>query len=241
VGPTHVHRLVPLALAAAGLLVSGCGTERPEAAPAADASFSPAPTRTTSTPSPAATGALEGFPLDVGYDEENGDDHSPVRVTGRPATTAFDLCGLPTWDPQAGTTDVLGVEWRGEAEWSRGRTLVLYPSAHEAAAAVTTANDALTGCPDESGEPGYGTAHTVLHQALGEQSVAWTDTYWFESDGDRLFGTGLTVYHLVRVGRAVLLAYAYGEGNGSEESRANSIARATELEHPVVSRMDVVG
>jgi hypothetical protein len=119
-----VHRLVPLALAAAGLLVSGCGTERPEAATAADASFSPAPTRTTSMPSPAATGALEGFPLDVGYDEENGDDHSPVRVTGRPATAAFDLCGLPTWDPQAGTSDVLGVEFRGEAEWVSRMDLV---------------------------------------------------------------------------------------------------------------------
>jgi hypothetical protein len=226
---------------AAGLLVSGCGTERPEGATAADASFSPAPTPTTSTPSPAPTGTLEGFPLALGYDEENGDDHSPVRVTERPASTAFELCGVPAWDPRALSSDVLGVEWRGEAEWSRGRTLVLYPSAHEAAAAVTTASDALAGCSEESGEPGYGTAHTVLHQELGKQSVAWTDTYWFESDGDRLFGTGLTVYHLVRVGRAVLLAYEYGEGNGSEESRANSIESATELEHPVVSRMDLVG
>ncbi len=120
------------------------------------------------------------------------------------------------------------------ARWS------CYPTEHDATVAVTAVADALTGCSDESGEPGYGTAHTVL-QALGEQSVAWTDTYWFESDGDRRFGTGLTVYHLVRVGRPCCLAYEYGEGNGSEESRAYSIERATELENPVVSRMDLVG
>ena len=77
---------------AAGLLLSGCGTERPDAATAADASFSPAPTPTTSTPSPAATGALEGFPLDIGYDEENGDDHSPVVVTGKPGMAAYKNC-----------------------------------------------------------------------------------------------------------------------------------------------------
>jgi hypothetical protein len=225
---------------AAGLLVSGCGNERPTAVPADDPSFTSAPTQ-TATPTRTPEPSLADFPLALGYDEENGDDHSPVRVTERPASTAFELCGVPAWDPGVRSSDVLGVEWRGEAEWSRGRTLVLYPSAHEAAAAVTTASDALAGCPEESGEPGYGTAHTVLHQELGEQSVAWTDTYWFESDGDRLFGTGLTVYHLVRVGRAVLLAYEYGEGNGSEESRANSIESATELEHPVVSRMDLVG
>ena len=105
---------------AAGLLVSGCGTERPDAATAADASFSPAPTPTTSTPSPAATGALEGFPLDLGYDDENGDDHSPVVVTGKPAMAAFKNCDETAWDPHQGTTDVIGVEFRGEAEWARG-------------------------------------------------------------------------------------------------------------------------
>ena len=65
----------------------------------------------------------------------------------------------------------------------------------------------------------------------------WADTYWFISEGDKLHDTGLTVYSLVSVGRAVLLSYEYGEGNGSEESRANGIARATQLERPVVDAM----
>ena len=214
---------------AAGLLVSGCGTERPSATPEADPSVS-------STPSPTAD-VLDEFPLALGYDAENGDDHSPVVVTGRPATRAFSECGRQVWDPMAGSTDVIGVEWRGEAEWSRGRTLVLYPSAEVAAAAVTSAHDALVSCQDDPAEPGYGTTHTILDVPLGDTSVVWADTYWFISGGDKLHDTGLTVYSLVSVGRAVLLAYEYGEGNGSEESRANGIAQATQLERPVVERM----
>jgi hypothetical protein len=231
-----VHRLVALSVAA--VLMAGCGTERPGRDPDAVASSSPASTSTATSTQPAeATGALDAFPLDLGYDDKNGDDHSPVVVAERPATEAFELCGVPTWDPNAGSTDVIGVEWRGEAEWSRGRTLVLYPSVDDAVAAVNAAHDALAGCPLEPGEVGYGTAHTLLDQPMGDQSVAWTDTYWFESKGDRLFDTGLTVYHVVRVGRALLMSYEYGEGNGSEESRTHSIERATQLERPVVSLM----
>ncbi len=206
------------------------------AAPSPTAKPTPS-TKPTPTPTPDLAGPLANFPLDVGYDDENGDDHSPVVVTGKPATRAFSECGRQVWDPMAGTSDVIGVEFRGEAEWSRGRTLVLYPSADAAAAAVTSAHDALAACQDDPAEPGYGTTHTILDVPLGDRSVVWTDTYWFMSNGDKLHDTGLTVYSVVSVGRAVLLAYEYGEGNGSEESRANGIARATQLERPVVERM----
>ncbi len=192
---------------AAGLLAFGCGTEQPTAGPVADPSFSSEPTPTPS---------LTGFPLALGLDDENGDDHSPVVVAGRPATQAFELCSVRAWDPHAGTTDVLGVEWRGEAEWSRGRTLVLHETAEAAAAAVAAAREAVAGCPTEPADGDYGSAHTLLGVSLGDESVAWADTYWFSSDGKKLSDTGLTVYHVVRVGRAVLLTYEYGEGNGSE-------------------------
>ena len=68
---------------------------------------------------------------------------------------------------------------------------------------------------------GYGRtdAHRASTTPLGDESVVWTDTYWSTTAADG-YDTGLTVYHVVRVGRAVLLAYEYGEGNGSEETRA---------------------
>ena len=50
------------------------------------------------------------------------------------------------------------------------------------------------------------------------------------SDGEIMFDTGLTVYHLVRVGRAVLASYEYGEGNGGPDARPPAIDRATERE-----------
>ena len=180
---------------------------------------------------------LDGFPLDLGYAEENGDDHSPVLVTETPAQTAFDLCGRQVWDPYGGTTDLIGVEFRGEAEWSLGRTLVLYPSEEAAADAVSSARDAVVGCPDEPAQDGYGTTHRVLDIPLGDQSVVWTDTYWSASEGQHLHDTGLTVYHLVRVGQAVLASYEYGEGNGSEESRERAVAEATRADRDVVEAM----
>jgi hypothetical protein len=222
-------------------MLAGCGTEHPGAAGEPQTTFSPAPSPAATlsralSPTADADG-LAGFPLALGYDDENGDDHSPVVVTDRPATKAFEVCDGPVWDPHAGTTDVIGVEWRGEAEWSRGRTLVLYADEHSATEALSAAREALAACAMEPGQPGYGSAHTLLDQTMGDQSVTWTDTYWYESEDERLFDTGLTVYHLVRVGRAVLMSYEYGEGNGSEESRASSIERATDLERPVVDRM----
>jgi hypothetical protein len=241
VGHTHVRRTSLIAIVALVWIAAGCGDERPGAVADGGASVVPAsPSPSSSSSAPAPTGALTGFPLDLGYATHNEDDGSPVRVTTKPGVEAFDTCGVATWDPHRGTTDVLGVEFRGEAEWFRGRTLALYPSAEAAALAVASARDALAGCADETVEPGYGTTHTDLHIRLGDESVVWGDTYWQAVDGEKLHDTGLTVYHLVRVGRAVLLAYEYGEGNGTEQSRRNAIERATELERPVVTTMNQV-
>jgi hypothetical protein len=242
-----VRRLVPLCLAAV-MVSPGCGTERPPTV--RDASVSPAPSSTASpsrtpghTPMPTATassdvhGPLAGFPLALGYAATNGDDGSPVEVTTKPATRAFGLCDRPVWDPQHGTTYLVGVEFRGEAEWYRGRTLALFPSVDAAAAALEMAHDAVAACPDEPSGQDTGTTHALLDQPVGDRSVAWADTYYALDHVQRLDGTGLTVYHLVRVGRAVLLAYEYGEGNGSPETRDQAIAEATASARALARRM----
>ena len=124
------------------------------------------------------------------------------------------------WDPREGTTDVIGVEFRGEAEWFRGRTLVLYPDESAATAAVDRVDDGITSCPRDDGDD-YGWAeHTGISDDAGDQSYGWIDRWWTtELDG---FDTGLTIYHVVRVGRAVLFTYEYGEGNGSEQTRRSA-------------------
>ena len=230
---------LPAFVLAVPLLLAGCG-DRPPADPTdAGASSRSTPTPASSTTgtadprgptSPVGPGPLAAFPLDLGYAEKNGDDGSPVEITTTPATTRFASCDRLVWDPRKRTTDLIGVEFRGEAESFRGRTLVLYPDADTARASVTAARTAVAACPDESDGKGQGTTHTVTGRALGEQSVVWTDTFYSVHDSEQPHDTGLVVYLLVRVGRAVLLCYEYGEGNGSPTSREQAIDRSTREE-----------
>ena len=230
--------------AAALVLLAGCGTEQPGAAPGAEPSNSPAATP-SSTPTPTHApepspivgqqDSLTEFPLALGYPTENGDDGSRVRVTDKPATRAFKECEREAWDPSSGV-DVIGVEFRGEAEWFRGRTLVVYPSVDAATAAVDTVADVITSCPRDRGTDVGWTEHTGIDYYVGDQSFGWMDRYWSsEVDG---FDTGLTVYHVARVGSAVLLTYEYGEGNGSEETRQSAIGQAAREDRSVVDAMD---
>jgi hypothetical protein len=179
-------------------------------------------------------GSLAGFPLELGYDDRNGDDGSPVTVTGKPATKAFEECGRQVWDPTTGV-DTIGVEFRGEAEWSRGRTLVLHSSIDAASAAVAMVTEAIADCPRDHATDFGWTEHTAIGYDVGDQSFGWMDRYWStDMDG---FDTGLTVYHVVRVGPALLLTYEYGEGNGSEQTRRSAFVRAEKADQPVVDAM----
>jgi hypothetical protein len=223
------------------VLLGGCGDRDPTTVADREPSSRPtAPSRVPGSPTTSAsvgTGPLAGFPLDLGYPDENGDDQSPVVVTARPATRAFRLCHLTAWDPGDQTTDVIGVRFRGEAEYSRGRTLTLYADPGAAADAVRRARNAVEACPDERDGRDQGTTHTLVDRGLGEQSVVWTDTFYNVVQGEEQHDTGLVVYEVVRVGRAVLLAYEYGEGNGTPAGREQAIARSVRQEHPVVDRM----
>jgi hypothetical protein len=221
------------------LLLAGCGGESSSRVTDAPASSGPAPSPTPdpSSSAPVGTGPLAGFPLDLGYPDKNGDDHSAVVVTKRPATRAFRLCRRSAWDPRRGTTHLLGVRFRGEAEYARGRTLTVYPDAGAAGDAVTRARTAVAACPDQPDGKRQGTTHTLVDRSLSQQSVVWTDTFYNVNGGEQQHDTGLVVYEVVRVGRAVLLAYEYGEGNGTPASRRHAIARSVRGERAVVARM----
>ena len=67
----------------------------------------------------------------------------------------------------------------------------------------------------------------------GGSTRCWT------SGSSTAYDTGLTVYHVVRVGRAVLLSYEYGEGNGSEQTRSlgPGSGDAAKADQPVVDAM----
>ena len=189
-------------------------------------------------PAPTASDALEGFPLDLGYRDRN-EDGSRVEVTDRPGVDRFDLCGEPAWDPYADTLDLVGVEFEAP-EFFRGRTLVLYDSEDAAAAALQRARAAVAGCLQQRDEDGYGTDRTLLDDVrLGDESLVWIDRFYTpETDSH---DTGLVVHFFVRVGSALLASYEYGEGNGSDASRASAIEWATDATRPVVAAMAALG
>ena len=102
---------------------------------------------------------------------------------------------------------------------------------------ISRARTAVEACPDQPHGKRQGTTHTVVDRSVGQQSVVWTDTFYNVNQGEQQHDTGLVVYEVVRVGRAVLLAYEYGEGNGTPTSRRQSIARSVREERALVARM----
>jgi hypothetical protein len=193
----------------------------------------PAPDPSSSAP---PSDALADFPLDLGYPETNGGDGSPVEVTGTPGLGTVELCGAVAWDPANDTTDVIGVQYSGEAEDFRGRTLAVYESEAQATDALDAATSAVEDCPEEPSqdESGGANVYDPVDVDLGDQAVVWTLRY--RTPDDRM-DTGLTVYHLVRVGNAVYASYEYGEGGSTDESIANAVDRSTDQARPIVEAM----
>jgi hypothetical protein len=101
-------------MALASLLLVGCGTGT-SAPTAADPEPTPgSSTSQTSTP----VRPLERFPLTVGYPETNGDDGSPVEVTGTSGLDELVPCDEAAWTPQSpvAPVDLIGATYTGEAE-----------------------------------------------------------------------------------------------------------------------------
>ena len=185
-------------------------------------------------PSPPSE-ALADFPLDLGYPETN-DDGSPVEVTGEPGVGLVELCGEVAWDPYAGTTDVIGVEMSIPEDY-RGRTLAIYESEDAADAAVEDAGAVVAACPEEASddESGGSRIHRMWEDgSLGDNGVVWTTTYR-GPDGELYIGR--TVYHVVRVGKAVYASFESNEGGTSNEALAEAVQSAIEQARPVVEAM----
>jgi hypothetical protein len=100
---------------------------------------------------------------------------------------------------------------------------------------VARADDAITGCPRDGGDDTGWAAHTPDTLETGDQSFGWMDRY--QPTGADGFDPGLTVYHVVRVGRAVLFTYEYTEANGTPQGRDDEVARAAKKDQPVVAAM----
>ena len=198
-----------------------CSTSSTSTKPTEPAEPAPEP---PSASSPPPSDALTDFPLDLGLEETNGTDGSPVEVAGRPGVGVLEMCGATAWDPHAGTADVLGVE-QSDVEHYRGRTLVTYPSDSAAADVLDSAAAALEACPEDASqaESGGVDVNERFDVELGDQSLVWTQRY--RPPGRDTFSLGVETIHMVRVGNAVYVAYEASEGDPADDAGAATFLR----------------
>ncbi len=224
--------------AAAVVAVVGLGLNALTTSPATQPSPAPSPETSAPTedavdePSPSPTNPAvelsipDGFPLNAGYPETN-EDGTPVRVTKRPGVGGVTLCGH-TILASAGASAVAGTKYVGIEDF-RARTLLVFESTSDAQAVARDAERVVRQCPEFDFS-----SYTPVGVPLGETSFGFDQRYAVEQGG---FDLGLQAYQLVQVGRAVLISTAYGEANGSDETRSGFNQRLTDDARAVVDSM----
>jgi hypothetical protein len=220
-------------LAILPLLLVACGTAT--STPAADDSEPTATPPTSASPSPSASPtqepvSLDDFPLARGYPETNGNDGSPVVVTGTSGVEKLVFCHDAGWTPRApvAPVDLIGTTYTGEAEDFRGRTLARYADAEEADSALTYLRRAVEVCPEDDGR-----VHDITPRHGGDGAYLVTVRY----RGEYGFDTGLEVIDVVRVGDLVLLNWEYSEGGGSDETIRSATREVTDQSDALLARM----
>jgi hypothetical protein len=212
-------------------VLGGSGPAGPSPAPPAP-SATPSPTEDATDPpspspsSPAAALTIpEDFPLTASYPDAN-EDGTPVRFDDRPGVGGLVVCGESILT-SVGAADAAGAKYVGIEDF-RARTLLLFESEADSLAVVQRAQQAVSSCPtfDEA-------SFTPMPVALGEASFGFDQRY--ASMGG--FDLGLSSYLVVQVGRAVLIGTAYGEANGSPDTRAAFNERLVDDARDVVIAM----
>lgn len=213
----------PLALLSGG----GGTTAQPATSTPSVTDTAPPPSETTTVTTEVGPAYLatvpDDFPLDDQLPETNDVDGSPVEITGRPAIARLEQCGTALWTPDgpaAATLSVAGVAFQG-FEDTRRRTLALYASEDDAAAALRTIRDGLNDCHIDSTDGGGSEVVADEMTSVENESVF---TFRYRTDGR--FDTGLEVLQLHREGNALLLATYYGEGGSSPSTIASAIDTA---------------
>ncbi len=161
-----------------------------------------------------ASGIPDDFPLAAGYPDDDEAEpgpgygrHGPSRAL---APTSFTACGRRP--PPAAHDDRLLARWTNVEDF-RARQLTTFPDADLAAASVAALTDFYRGCPVEDESDDYVQLTDVRRTAYGDES--WAVVRRVELGGSP--GVGLTVLHIVRVGRAVLVDTASNEGGAGPD------------------------
>jgi hypothetical protein len=172
-----------------------------------------------------ASGIPDDFPLADGYPEDDEAElgpgygrHGPTRdLTPLP----FVACGDRLAD--APHDDRLLARWTNVEDF-RSRQLTTFVDAEQAAARVAALTDFYRRCPTEDESDGYVQVTDVRRTAYGDES--WAVVRRQELGGAP--AVGLTVLHVVRVGRAVFVDTASTEGGAGEDPEADILRQVGE-------------
>ena len=167
----------------------------------------------------------DDFPLALRIAENESDGEQPVPGPDAEGVSKVSACGERLWPLAPARVEArLGVQATGP-EYVDARELVSMRGARVAVRAVARIRAALAGCT----RPVRGAVWTVHPAFTGYDSVTFTLSY--------TRGLGLSVFHVIRVGKGVLITHAYGEGMLSN-SRI-PIRRQTRLGRDLAAEMCV--
>lgn len=230
------HRLirgVPAALLAV-VVGSGCA---PAAPPDPGTDAGPV------APSPAAPDSGERsphdiparFPIVAGWpDDDEAEPGLGLEGVGRDLEPlSWELCGDRV--SATGARDRLGAAWNNVEDFRR-RELLTFDDADVAVAFTSSWVGSWRECPRDDLGDGHVYVHRVRRTGLGGES--WALVRRIEYDGYP--AVGLTVVHMIRLGRAVLLDSVSNEGGAGPDPTAEverQIAEQGEAVAPVVAAM----
>ena len=177
----------------------------------------------------------EGFPLADGLPDGGAEPGQPglqgPNRTLEPLT--FSACGSSLDEPPH--VDQLRASWTNVEDY-RDRQLTTFEDAAQAVTYVQRLTDFYRSCPEDDADEA-GRTMSVLHEvnrtAVGGES--WAVVTYYEFDGAPAIG--LTVVHVIRLGRAVLIDTTSNEGSGPD--RNAQIQEQTNATVEVVSAMCV--
>ena len=216
-------RLVPGGAAVVVLLLlAGCGTDqagstRPAAEPSATQEPVASPTTTAVPPAPGAHVIPDHFPLLAGLPVDapvEGPDHGPRGPSRTLDPLVPGACDHDVAVPSH--VDLLRGTWSNVEDF-RERQLVTFADRTAASAYAREVVETFRACPEEMWDDHLGTRSLVVRSDLAPH--AWAVTRWSTYDGSPM--PGLSTWHVLRVGRHVLLAMTSNEGGAGSDPDAD--------------------
>jgi len=186
----------------------------------------PTPTVTdTATPTPAPAHDIPaGFPLATGWPDPSTAENPEEALKGPSRTLEpfeFTACGntLPAPDSR----DLLIASW-SNPEDGRTRELRTFETADDAVAYVDELAAFYRACPIEDDGNDMDHRYRVANTEVGGQSVGIVTDYYYLGEQS----IGFTGYHVIRLGRAVLVISWSNEGWGKDKTVAQLVQGMTD-------------